>query len=177
MTAPHLTSFQRCSLRPRLLGGPPGRGLVRRPSGLTRVRLRRDDGQALLEFALILPIFLLGLFGITQFGLALNSANDQTHIANEVARYAAVNQNPGAPETLQAWAKKQATNKEEGKGSLCITFPNGASNVGDPVKVEFKSTIHWLPVGSLKGGANSSVTGSATTRLEQVPTVYSAERG
>jgi Flp pilus assembly protein TadG len=70
-----------------------------------RARLREDRGQALVEVALVLPILLLILFGITQFALALNSANDQTHIANEIARYATVNENPGGAESLQAWGK------------------------------------------------------------------------
>jgi hypothetical protein len=144
-----------------------------------RAKLREDRGQALVEVALVLPILLLILFGITQFALALNSANDQTHIANEIARYATVNENPGGTESLQAWGKKQADNGEEAKGTVCISFPNGSSNPGDPVKVEFKSKIHWLPGGTtvngaLKGLTNVPITGTATMRLEQSPSKYSA---
>jgi len=42
-------------------------------------RVGREDGQALVEFALVLPLLLLLLFGIIEFGLALNrylSLND-----------------------------------------------------------------------------------------------------
>jgi hypothetical protein len=141
--------------------------------------LRDQRGQALVEIALVLPFLLLILFGITQFALALNSANDQTHIANEIARYATVNENPGGGESLQAWGKKQADKGEEATGTICISFPNGSSNPGDPVKVEFKSTINWLPGGTsvneaLKGLSNFPITGSATMRLEQTPSTYSA---
>jgi hypothetical protein len=146
----------------------------------TRARLRDERGQALVELALVLPILLVILFGITQFALGLNSANDQTHIANEVARYATVNENPGSTESLQAWGKKQADNGEVlSTGEVCITFPNGSANRGDPVKVEFKSKINWLPGGksineALKGLSNFPITATATMRLEQAPSTYSA---
>jgi hypothetical protein len=152
-------------------------GRARRPRLLARVR--DDRGQAVVEAALVLPILLLILFGITQFALALNSANDQTHIANEIARYATVNENPGGAESLQGWGKKQADNGEEAKGTICISFPNGSSNPGDPVKVEFKSNIHWLPGGksvneALKGLTDFPIAATATMRLEQSPSNYSA---
>jgi len=38
-------------------------------------------GQALVEFALVLPILLLALFGGTHLGLAQVASHDQTHIA------------------------------------------------------------------------------------------------
>src|SRR5450759_1832055 len=81
-----------------------------RPSRLAVLRagVARESGVALVEFALILPVALLVFFGIAQFGLALNSANDETHLANEVARYATVNENPGGAVSLQTWAKKEA---------------------------------------------------------------------
>jgi Flp pilus assembly protein TadG len=64
-----------------------------------------EQGGALLEFALVLPILLAVVFGIAQFGLAFNSANDETHIANEVARYAVVNEDPSAKGSLAEWGK------------------------------------------------------------------------
>src|SRR5207244_10296139 len=62
----------------------------------TLSRARDESGQALAEFAIILPVFLLVLFGVVQFSLAFNAANDQTHVANQVARFAIVDENPGA---------------------------------------------------------------------------------
>ena len=139
-----------------------------------------QSGQALVEFALVLPILLLVLFGITHLGLAQVANHDQTHIAEEVARYAVVNQNPGAKEkkSLQAWAKAQADNNNSKTGKVCITFPGGAKPA-EPVTVEFTSTMSWLPLGStvikaLKGVTNVQVKASATMRLEQTPTEVSA---
>jgi Flp pilus assembly protein TadG len=137
---------------------------------------------ALVEFVLVATVVLLILFGITQFGLALNSANDETHLANEVARYAAVNFNPATNgQSLPAWAKAQADNTIiSGGGQVCISFPNGTSNIGDPVEVQVSTTINWQPVyglSNLVGGglpASTKVTGTAIMRLEAPPSVYSA---
>jgi Flp pilus assembly protein TadG len=147
----------------------------RRPSGtmaLCRARARQQQGQTAVELALLLPILLLLVFGIVQFGLALNSANDETHLANEVARYAAVNEDP-SPEALQKWAKGQADSKALSGQLVCISFPKGTSNVGDPVEVKVTGTMKWLPILKLKA-ASTVVEGKADMRLEAPPTTYKA---
>ena len=35
-----------------------------------------DQGQALVEFALVLPVFLLLIFGLVEFGILLNAASE-----------------------------------------------------------------------------------------------------
>ena len=54
------------------------------------VSLRREDGQALVELALVIPLLLILLFGIVDFGMALNQYNNTTNLANIGARYAMV---------------------------------------------------------------------------------------
>jgi Flp pilus assembly protein TadG len=49
-----------------------------------------EDGAALVEFALILPILVVLLFGMLEFGKAFNYWIDETHLANEGARWAVV---------------------------------------------------------------------------------------
>jgi hypothetical protein len=136
-------------------------------------RIASERGQALAEFVLVLPILLLVLFGIVQFGLALNSENDETHIANEVARYAIINENPGGAETLQQWAKNQGDNGFlSGSGKVCISFPEGAT-AGKPVKVEATSTIDWLPILKLEA-TSTTLKGTAYMRLETAPSAFKA---
>ena len=130
-----------------------------------RARAADARGQALAEFVLVLPILLVVVFGILEFGLALNSENDETHLANEVARYAIVNQNPGGGEELQQWAKKQGDNNFlTSTGKICVSFPEGAE-AGKPVKVEATSIVKWLPVLHLKA-ATTTLKGTAYMRLE-----------
>jgi len=135
-------------------------------------RARQEHGQAVVEFVLLLPILLLLVFGIVQFGMALNSANDETHLANEVARYAAVNENP-SPEALQKWAKSQADSGALVGQLVCISFPKGTSNIGDPVEVKVTGTMNWLPILKLEA-ASTVVEGKADMRLEAAPTNYTA---
>jgi Flp pilus assembly pilin Flp len=141
--------------------------------GARHACLRDTQGAAMVEFALILPIVLVVLFGIAQFGLALNSASDETHVANEIARYATINEDPGGSESLQAWGLKQLDQNALKTGAkVCITFPTGAEQ-GNPVRVEVVSTTSWLPILKL-GVATTSVTGTAYMRLERPPTAFSA---
>ena len=138
---------------------------------------------ALVEFALVLPLLLVILFGMLDFGKAFNYWIDQTHLANEGARWAVVNKNPGAG-TLQEYIQQQADSPELRNGGtssvptpmqICISFPNGAANVGDPVLVTASTTYNWLPfLGDRIGIAQTTVTGSATMRLEALPTAYGA---
>ncbi|MCK4858006.1 MAG: pilus assembly protein [candidate division Zixibacteria bacterium] len=55
------------------------------------VRIRNDSrGNAVIEFALVLPILLLVLFGITEFGRAIMTKNILHTASREGARLAAV---------------------------------------------------------------------------------------
>ena len=56
----------------------------------------RESGQALVEFALVLPLFLMIVVGVIQFGVALNFWLDMQRLANQGARSAAVNCGPSA---------------------------------------------------------------------------------
>ena len=141
---------------------------------------RRDGGVALVEFALVLPVLILLLFGIIDFGKAFNYWIDETHMANTGARYAVVNKNPGGGSSLQNYIRSLADTGELKNGGttsvpspvrVCISFPAGTSNVGDPVRVTTSITYNWLPLLGL-GATSSTIRASATMRLEQRPTNY-----
>jgi TadE-like protein len=143
-----------------------------------------EDGQALVELAFALPILLALVFGIVQFALALNSANDETHLANEVARYATVNENPGCATEpcstgLAAWGKSQADSAVLNGQTLCIKFPENpatgtSKQIGDPVEVVVKGTISWFPVLNLEA-TSTAIAGKAVMRLEAAPSTYGPE--
>jgi Flp pilus assembly protein TadG len=151
-----------------------------------RDRARSDDGLALVEFALLLPVLALLLFGMLDFGKAFNYWIDETHLANEGARWAVVNKNPGSGggTTLQEYIRDQATTGELRDGGtpsvagplqVCITFPSGTANVGDPVKVTVETTYRWLGIISDSISATETpIAGAATMRLEAAPTNYAA---
>ena len=145
---------------------------------------REDAGQSLVEFALILPVLALILFGLLDFAKAFNYWNDQTHLAAEGARWAVVNSNPGSG-TLQQYLQQQADTSElRGLATVCVSFPNNpdtgtSGQVGDPVMVTVRSRYTWIPFVASKASLSPSttITGTATMRLEALPTAYSAGSG
>jgi hypothetical protein len=133
----------------------------------------------MVELALVLPLLLILVLGIVDFGRAFNYWIDSTHLANVAARYATVNKNPGALEaqSLQRYIELQASSEElrDAPVDVCILFPAGRL-VGDPVKVTVKSNFTWLGYLVDRAGLapSSDIQGSATMRLEALPSNYTA---
>jgi hypothetical protein len=138
-----------------------------------------EKGQALLEFAIVVPLLLLLVLGIADFGLAYNYKNDQTSLANQALRYGVVNQ--CAPcmsgQTIEDYVKTTADsgNLENGNtpGSfgiqqpgVTITFclPNGSTgHAGEPLEAKATSTYDWLPFLNL---GSVTIESSAIGRIE-----------
>jgi Flp pilus assembly protein TadG len=159
-----------------------------------RTLIQRDQGQALVEFALVLPVLLLVLFGLVEFGRGFNYWNDATHISAEGARFAVVNRKPNPNDTasLQEQLRNQADTPELRNGGsnalptpaqVCVSFPNGTSNIGDPVQVTMTFTYHWLTlldkvsklIDNKKGfTAATTFTAKSIMRIEMPPTNYGA---
>lgn len=141
---------------------------------------RREDGVALVEFALVLPLLLFVCLGFLQFGLAMNAKIDATHLTAEGARYTAVNQNPGgATQSLQQYIKSRADTARLRTATVCVSYPTNAATgtsgkVGDPVTVTI-GPIDYVPlVGALPVIPSvlptAAVSSDATMRLEALPT-------
>lgn len=54
------------------------------------MKTRKETGQALVEFALVLPLFLLILFGIIEFGFAFAFKMQVQNASRDATRYAAI---------------------------------------------------------------------------------------
>ncbi len=133
----------------------------------------------MIEFVLVLPLLLVIMLGIVDFGRALNYWIDETHLANEAARFAAVGRNPGNEDggiTLQQWIRNQAVTEElrSGAGDLqdagmkvCLEFPPTGAQVGEPVKARVSTTFNFIPF--LPDGSSLAaveIAGASTMRLE-----------
>src|ERR1044072_9524519 len=109
---------------------------------------RSQRGAVAVEFALVVPLFLLLLLGMFDFGKAFNYWIDGTQLSHEGARFAAVGKNPGPGSTLAESIQMRADADElanggdsvDGPVKVSVSFPKGTSRIGDPleVKVEFK---------------------------------------
>ena len=56
---------------------------------MTRMRDKSESGAALVEFALLLPVFMALVLGMLSGGLIYNQKMDLTHATREGARYGA----------------------------------------------------------------------------------------
>lgn len=140
------------------------------PHSRARRPARNESGVVAVEFALTLPFIFIVLFLIVEFGQVFNNLNDLNQIAANGARFAAVNQNPGSG-TLQEYLAGQAgTQRLKDDIKVCVVFPNGTTNVGDPVQIETSSTYTLLPIiGTFVSNPSLSLKGSATMRIERAP--------
>ena len=142
-----------------------------------------EAGVAIVEFALILPLLLGLIFFMIDFGKGVNYWIDETHLASEGARLAAVNKAPGG--SLESHLRAQADTEELRMGGtssvpdpvdVSICFPDGTSNVGDAVQVTVSVNYNWMPfVADFLDKpelTTTTIRDSATMRLEAKPTNY-----
>lgn len=109
---------------------------------------------------MVLPLFAAMVFVLILFGKALYVYIQVTHIANEGARLAAVDQ-PTSGSLSSFLAAEYALPTGT---SLAICYPASDQSVGQPVKIVAYTSASWVPfIGSVIGDIKSS----ATMRLEQ----------
>lgn len=103
------------------------------------------------------------IVAIVDFGKALNYWQDLTHVANQIARQAAVN-SPDLGTTTQECAQLETNELRTGSSRVDAAQITITSTgiVGDPVTVEVSTGYHWLPV----FGGDWNIKGKATMRLE-----------
>ncbi len=93
----------------------------------------REHAQATVEFALALPVLVLILFAVIEFGLAFWHFQQVSAAASEGARRASVSRTAGDPagEAIAA-AKASTPSLDPGDLSVSVTY---SWDVGDPVTV------------------------------------------
>jgi Flp pilus assembly protein TadG len=145
-------------------------------------RIRCDDGQALVELAFVLPLVLLLLFGIIDFGLALNTQNSDTNLANITARTASLLGTTTyamcgtqTEYNLNSYVDCEAAGNGVSVSSVCAgSTPTTALTlaVGAPIAVKVNSVFSWLKIlsGEVGGSLNTTIGGGATMRIEQIGT-------
>jgi Flp pilus assembly protein TadG len=89
--------------------------------------IKSQKGQSLVEFALVLPVFVVVLFGIMEFGRLWEISNILTSAAREGARVAAVSE----PDVDKATTAVQAvlTAAHITTASIAISGPNSDKDV------------------------------------------------
>jgi Flp pilus assembly protein TadG len=151
-------------------------------------RLMRDAGQGLVEFALVLPIIMLLIFGAVDLGRAVYAYNTIANAARDGARVAAVNQiatspdcnedrpveNPATPHwSIKRCAADAALTIGVRDADVAVTFsaPSGTSlpctssnlNVGCIASVTVSYT--YTPITPVIGGLVGNIAINSTSQM------------
>jgi Flp pilus assembly protein TadG len=135
------------------------------PVSTLRHRCRDERGQSSVEFALVLPLLLLVLFGIVEFARAFNAYNDLNQMAASGARFAAVGRYPGDT----ALKNSEADTTVSRNATLQVQyFPSGTCVVGGSVRVTASAPITFAKVLKLSS-PTITLNGRAEMRVERCP--------
>jgi Flp pilus assembly protein TadG len=129
-------------------------------------RRNTDRGQAVVEFAVILPVLLLILFAILQFGVVFNNYIQVTAAAREGARKAAVSRSLGtsSAETAATTAAKNAA-PGLNQSNITVSFPGSPTFAqGSDVSVQVTYPYSISIIGLVVASGNLSST--TTMRVE-----------
>jgi Flp pilus assembly protein TadG len=121
--------------------------------------IRGNRGQSVIEFALVLPILLLVVFGITEFSRAWMTVNILTQAAREGARLAVVT----APDTDLVTARVNEVCNAAGVTPTGITVvPPSPADPERRVTVTVQADFQVIP-GTILGTFSGTIPLSATS--------------
>ena len=125
-------------------------------------QLRNERGQTMVEFAVVLPVLALLLFGVIQFGIAFNSYLTITDAVRAGARKAAVSAeavDPVGAATTEVQSSASSLDLSQLNVSVTSTWKQG-----DDVTVQatYPYSIHLLGLYDFSGQLKSK----ATERVE-----------
>lgn len=129
-----------------------------------RARIGCEDGQALVEFALVLPVLLMLILGLIEVARAVEQENTLSFAAREGARYAIVHGSSSSSPlpycssctnaTLTSVVQNAAISVN-GTLTVTVAFPDGDNRRGSRVSVQATAPFVPLPSQWLFNGALS----------------------
>jgi len=129
--------------------------------------MRSIKGQTLVEFALIAPIVFILLFGIIDFGMALDHRIVLQHAVREGARYAAVHD--GCTDIQDRTKERAGSLIPDPHNTVVVAYDHNPASAGNTVKVTAPFSYDF-PLMSRFGVGTINVDVSASARLEMVVT-------
>lgn len=135
-------------------------------------KFKNEKGQAFVEFAIVLPLLLMILCGIIDYGWIFTNQNIIDHCAREGARYAIIHaENSGAiiaTDAIKNYTKALAPSNISGSLNVDVEFTNPSfPRLGD-VKVKVNRDTEALTpiVGIFTGGQTINLESSCTMKVE-----------
>ena len=129
-----------------------------------------EEGQSMVEFALILPIFLLILCGIIDFGWMFYNQLALNNICREGARYAVVNTAPDhtTDEILRHIDNYIDSTYALGELDVEVKYTTPTNPVGGDVSVSVKEDFSYLTpiISTVTGKQSRPLTAEVIMRVE-----------
>ena len=130
------------------------------------MNLKREDGVAMTEFALIVPIFLLIVAGLLSFGRVFFYWIEANHMASETARWAVVDRNPYGPPDAPAARGAELDDRVRERRAGVHRLPETATvDLGEPVRVRIQKPFSFVPI---LGIGQITIRGTSTMRIERL---------
>ena len=132
------------------------------PRSVSRRLRRTDRGQSLAEFAIVVPIFLILVFGIVDFSMALRAWLTVTNASREGARVLVLGQS-----CSQVTAQSQNVAKGLSPSVTVTITPSTCTGVsGDTMSVSVSYTYKFVtPLGSLAKMITGPITMTSTSTM------------
>ena len=134
-----------------------------------RKAFKREDGQAMVEFALILPIFLLILCGIIDFGWLFYNQLSLNNACREGARYAVVHTDENADtQSIINHIENLSTTVFANDGvDITVTYSSPSDPTAGDVTVSMQADISFFtPVLSTVLGKEKTLTSTVIMKVE-----------
>lgn len=131
---------------------------------MTRCFARAQEGQALVEFALVAPVLLLLVVGIFEFGRAWNAHQGVTDAAREGARAAVVADPLMTTDSVRAVVRNALARAALDPGLATIELSGVGDPTGEPARVRVRYPYHFgflKPMGAVLGNAGTVTLGTA----------------
>lgn len=128
---------------------------------------RGDTGSTALEYALVVPVLLLVMFGIIQYGMYFWSASTAAASAREAAREMAVGTDWDCTRTAALEKAGQASFGGTPTAQLGYLNAANTAKVGDRLRVTV--TVHSFNLELLPLPGDGTVTQSAESRVSNLP--------
>ena len=126
------------------------------------IEIRDERGQTMTEFAIVLPMLAMLLFGIIQFGILYNNYVTVTDAARAGARKAAVSRHTDPNDGCDTARSSAATNQAQLGCSVSVSGPLDRPGADVTVHVTYPYSIDLLGV-AVKSG---TLVARTTERME-----------
>lgn len=130
-----------------------------------RTRLKDESGQNLVEFALVVPMLLILVFGIAEFGRAWMTKNILTGAAREAARVAVV-QGAGGSSIVPATARAREVLASAGITTATVTVSDPGTSFGS-VTATVVYNFPVVVVGFIPGLNTTTIPLTSTTTMRR----------